>query len=502
MRRRWLVVAPALAVLLAGCSSAASAPAIPPTTTAAAGVPAGLSRFYSQPLTWHDCGGPECARIDVPLDYAVPAGPTISLSLSRTKATGTAIGTLFVNPGGPGGSAVDYAKAAAAVVDPEVLAAYDVVGVDPRGVGGSAAVHCLTAEENDRLAAADTTPDSPAVEAELIAASRLPGDGCGTQKVAAHISTEDSARDLDVARAVVGDPVLNFLGKSYGTMLGITYAQLFPGNVGRMVLDGVLPPDLDLAAVTKGQADAFEEALGDFVSDCLSQQDCPLSGTTQQALRQLRNWLTQLDAHPLEGGDRPLNEALASYAVLSYLYFPPDDFTSLRSALRAAMTEGDPQPLLDLLDSRTSRGPDGTYQDNSTDAFYAVTCLERPYAGTVDTLRATAREWGAQDPTFGASLAWGMLPCAQWPAVAPRVSNVGATTANPVLVVSTTKDPATPYLWGVDMAARMPGARLVTRVGAGHTGYGQGSACVDAAVDAYLLSGALPPAGTTCQQSG
>lgn len=486
------------ALALAGCSSGAGEPVVPPTTSASASIPADLSAFYSQSITWHDCGGPECARIDVPLDYADPSGPTISLSLSRTKATGTPIGTLFINPGGPGGSAVDYAKAAAAVLDPDVLAAYDVVGVDPRGVGGSAGIHCLTGEEIDFLAATDTTPDSPAVEEQMIEASRLPAEGCAKERVAAHISTEDTARDLDVARAVVGDPVLNFLGKSYGTMIGITYAQLFPEHVGRMVLDGVLPPDLDLAAVTKGQADAFEVVLRDFVTDCLTQQDCPLSGSTDKALGQLRAWLTHLDAHPLEGGDRPLNEALASYTVLSYLYFPPDDFMSLRAGLRSAMIEGDPQPMLDLLDARTSRGPDGQYFDNSTDAFYAVSCLERPYTGTIDGLRAKARAWGAQDPTFGESLAWGMLPCADWPATAPRVTEVGARTANPVLVVSTTKDPATPYQWGVDMASRMPGARLVTRNGAGHTGYGQGSACVDSAVDAYLLNGALPPEGTTC----
>ena len=472
---------------------------VPPSASAVAPTPAGLARFYSQPLSWHDCGGPECARIDVPLDYANPSGPTISLSLARTKATGTRVGSLFVDPGGPGGSAVDYAKAAAAVVDPAVLAAYDVVGVDPRGVGGSEAVHCLTDEQVDRLAATDTTPDSPAAEADAIAAAALPARGCSTDPVAAHIGTQDAARDLDIARAVVGDPVLNYLGKSYGSSLGITYAQLFPANVGRMVLDGILPPNLDLEAVTKGQAAAFEVAVRDFVTDCVTQQDCPLSGTPDAALAELSSWLTALDQNPLSGGDRPLNEALASYAVLSYLYFPPDDYTSLRSGLRAAMHDGDPKPLLELLDARTSRGPDGRYIDNSTDAFYAVTCLDRPYTGSLDDIRATAAQWATQYPTFGASLAWGMLPCANWPATAERLSDVTATTANPILLVSTKKDPATPYQWGVDMASRIPGARLITRNGTGHTGYGEGSPCIDDAVDAYLLNGTLPPAGTTCE---
>ena len=394
---------------------------------------------------------------------------------------------------------MDYAKAASAVVDPAVLDAYDIVGVDPRGVGGSAGVHCLTDVQVDRLAAADTTPDSPAVEAEMLAASRLPALGCSKDPVAAHVSTEEAARDLDIARALVGDPVLNYLGKSYGSMLGITYAQLFPSNVGRVVLDGILPPDLDLVAVTKGQAAAFEVAVRDFVTYCLAQEDCPVSGTPDAALVQLRTWLTGLDQHPLKGGDRPLNEALATYAMLSYLYFPPGDYTSLRAGLFSAMHDADPKPLLDLLDARTSRGPGGKYVDNSTDAFYAVTCLERPYTGSVDDLRATASSWAIEYPMFGASLAWGMLPCADWPATEPRVSAVTATTANPILLVSTTEDPATPYQWGVDMASRIPGARLITRKGVGHTGYGQGSTCIDDAVDAYLLNGSLPVEGTTCQ---
>ena len=462
-------------------------------------MPAGLERFYAQRPQWHDCGGPECARIEVPLDYAHPDGPTVSLAMTRVPAAGSdRLGSLFVDPGGPGGSATDYARAARGILDRDVREAYDVVGVDPRGIGGSEPIRCLTDAQNDTIASTASDPRTDAERQALLTALELPAQGCAGQRLVGHMSTQDAARDLDIARAAVGDALFNYFGKSYGTMLGVTYAQLFPQRVGRMVLDGVLPTDLDLEDVTGRQAQAFEEALRSFVADCLPLRDCPLTGTTDEGLTQLRAWLTSLRDHPIDVDGRALNEALAAYAVISYLYFPPDDWSTLRSALAAAMKDGDGAPLLEALDVRLKRNADGHYEDNSTDAFYAVTCLDRPYTGTVADVEALAAEWKVTYPTFGEGLAWGLLACRDWPASSTRITDVSADTANPVLIVATTKDPATPGDWGIHLARVMPHAALVVRQGEGHTGYGRGSSCVDGIVDDYLLSGATPGLNTSC----
>jgi pimeloyl-ACP methyl ester carboxylesterase len=491
-------------VLVAGCGIIAmdsdAAPPTPGQTATASPVSGPLAVFYNQQVVWKNCGNADCATIKVPVDYADPTGPTVDLAAVRVKASGDKIGTLFVNPGGPGGSAVDYAKAADYIVSSDIRAHYDIVGIDPRGVAKSDPIHCSTDEQIDELMAADGTPDSPSEEQQIVDESRQLGANCAANggELYAHMGTPDAARDMDIARAVVGDSAFNYLGKSYGTMLGQTYAELFPERVGRMVLDGALPASLDMETISKDQAVAFEVALKDFVSDCLTHDDCPLGGTADEALQQIRDWLKGLDGSPLPAGDRQLNEAVATYAVLSYLYFPPHDYDELRPALAAAMKGKDPGPLLALLDSRISRGPDGTYSDNSSDAFYAVSCLDRPYDGTVDDVRAKAAEWAKDAPTFGAALAWGMLACKDWPVTEAPVAEKGAPGSNPILVVSTEHDPATPYQWGVRMAHELDNATLLSWSGYGHTAYYNGSRCIDEAVDAYLLQGTLPEANLVC----
>lgn len=509
------------AAVLTGCSllgePAATAPSRPVSSTpAATSSPTGsetvsaspstplpevdLSRFYDQEVEWKNCGNADCTTILVPLDYAEPEGRTVELAATRVRSTGDKVGSLFVNPGGPGGSAFDYAKAADAIVSPAIRESFDIVGVDPRGVAHSEPVSCLTDGQIDALMAADGTPDNPQEEAEIVADSALPGIGCKEKAgpVWAHMGTVDSARDLDIARSVVKDDTLSYLGKSYGTMLGATYAELFPDRVGRMVLDGVLPPDLDIVEVTKGQADAFEVAVRDFARDCVTHSDCPLSGSTSEAVAQLQDFLRGLDADPIPAGDRDLNEPLATYAVLTYLYFPQWDYPDLRSALRAAMEDRDPKPLLSLLDSRTSRSPDGRFTDNSTEAFYAVTCLDRPYVGTVDDVKVLADQWRETAPTFGPSLAWGLLPCRDWPASGDQVMEVTAAGSNPILVVSTMHDPATPHQWGERLDASLQNSALITWDDYNHTAYREGSACIDDAIDGYLLRGKLPKDGTVC----
>lgn len=496
------LAAVALVGVLAGCGVLGSEPPTPPPTPMISASPEpSLARFYSQQVTWTDCGNAECAKVLVPMDYATPDGDTVELAVARVKATGDRIGSLLVNPGGPGGSGFDYAKAADVIVSPEILAAYDIVGFDPRGVGKSDPVECLTDAEQDELLELDGTPDSPAEEQVIVDASRAIAEKCQAKggELIHHMGTVNAARDMDIVRAVVGDPALSYLGASYGSNLGAVYAELFPERVGRMVLDGALPASLDLVEITEGQSLGLEEAFQDFARDCSEHDDCPFRGSPQEVADALRAYLASLDADPVKVGDRVVNEAVASYAILSYLYFPSTDYPVLREALADLVNDGDGAMLLTILDERQSRSPDGEYLDNSTDAFYAVTCADTTDTVSVDQARQFAKEWANQAPTFGAGLAWGLVSCTDWPAQeeAP-VTRTRAAGSAPILVVSTTRDPATPYPWGVLLADELENGHLLTWDAANHTAYRSGSDCIDTAVDDYLLRGTLPAKDTIC----
>lgn len=487
-------------LLLAGCSllPSATTPVPVPTPSSTMTQEPSLVDYYAQSPRWVNCGAAECATLEVPLDYDDPGGERIELAITRVPATGERLGSLFINPGGPGVSAVAYAKAADSVIGTPLREHFDLVGVDPRGVGLSSPIECMTDAQLDQLAAAEATPDSPSAERALVAISRMPGMGCAEASpgLISHVGTVDSARDLDIARELVGDPTLTYLGSSYGTLLGATYAELFSTRVGRMVLDGALPGDLSAEEVSRGQAIAFDQVLNDFLADCLTHDDCPFAGDATSAGRELRSWLDGLDQSPLTSGDRELTGALAAYAILTNLYVPDYDFPRLREALGPAIEDQDASALLALLDSRTSRGADGRYEDNAAEAFYAVTCLDRPYDGTLEDIRRLAAQWGREAPTFGPGLAWGLLACRDWPAQAEPVARTRAEGAPPILVVSTRRDPATPFAWGVDLAEDLASGRLLAYEGDGHTAYRSGSSCVDEAVEAYLVSGILPESDT------
>lgn len=499
VRAAFIVIASALT--LAACAQAPEVTPIP-TQQPTAGAMPGLERFLDQEVTWTNCGEAECTHITVPLDYEDPDGRTIELAATRVLATGKErLGSLLLNPGGPGASAFDYAKAADFVVGQQIRSAYDIVGVDPRGVGKSDPLTCLTNEQRDALIELDGSPDDEAERAAISEAAKIPARECtrADAELAAQMGTVNVARDFDIVRQVLGDERLNFLGKSYGTAIGAVYAELFPERVGRMVLDGVLPPELSLEEISRGQVDGFEDALVDFSLDCAEHRDCPFEGDGAQVRQSLIDALKRLDAQPLTVDGRIVNEAVASYAVLMYLYSPPGDYEQLRDGLNQLVHEGDASRLMSMLDARVSRGPDGQYVDNGTDAFYAVTCADDASTSTVADVQTLAQGWAERSPLFGSSLAYGLLFCEGWPAPTSPVTRTDAEGADPILIVANKHDPATPYQWGQLLADRLDSGVLLTWDGRRHTAYGEGSSCVDQAVDAYLLRGELPPEGTVCQ---
>ncbi|NYD22210.1 alpha/beta hydrolase [Kineococcus aurantiacus] len=502
----------ALAVLvlaLSGCSAlGASSPDPRPVGTATAvasenATDPALAAFYGQRLQWVDCsGGFECTRLTVPVDYADPAGATASLAVVRTRTAAEGedrLGSLVLNPGGPGASGVEYARAARTVVSQDVRDHFDVVGLDPRGVGESDPLRCLRDRQVDRFLATDPTPDDPAEVQALSARTTELGRGCAASgELAAHVDTLSAAKDLDVLRAALGDDKLNYLGKSYGTYLGAWYAEQFPQRVGRFVLDGAIDPALSSEQLNAGQAAGFEVALRSYVRDCQSGRNCPLTGGVDDGVAQVRRFLEGLDAEPLPTGTgRPLGQGLGYLAVANPLY-APQLWPQLSKALKAAFA-GDGSVMLAQADAYTHRSADGRYADNSATVIYAVNCLDRDDDESEPQVAAAVEEFARDAPTFGPYLAWGGLACTNWP-VAPvgQVRPVHAQGAGPIVVVGTTRDPATPYAWARSLAGELSSGRLLTYDGDGHTAYATGSSCVDSAVDTYLIAGTAPDEGTTC----
>lgn len=464
-----------------------------------------LRPFYGQRLRWRACGRPfQCSTLQVPLDYAHPAQGTVGIAAVRLPAANGArrLGSLVVNPGGPGASGIDYARSGSSSFSPTLLRRFDIVGFDPRGVGASDPIVCLSDRQTDTFLATDASPDNPAEVAQLDEQAKLLARLCEqhSPRLLPHVGTRDVARDLDVLRAALGEATLNFLGKSYGTLLGATYAELFPRQVGRFVLDGAVDPALSDEQLSSDQAVSFDVALRAFVADCLRRRDCPVRGTPDQALARIRALLAQTDRRPLPSDEgRPVTQALATFGVVASLYDATFGWELLRQALEVAF-DGDGSLLLYITDLYTSRDDKGHYTDNGNVAIYAVNCLDRASRATPTQLSARAARLRARVPEFGPDLAWSSLPCTYWRAPATDHPHpIAAAGARPILVVGTTGDPATPYHWAQALAGELDSGVLLTWVGNGHTAYDEGSSCVDSAVDAFLVAATVPPNGKTCR---
>jgi pimeloyl-ACP methyl ester carboxylesterase len=451
----------------------------------------GLQRYLDQQLDWSDCGkGLQCTTVLAPLDYARPDDEAITLALAQRPASAQPrAGALFINPGGPGGSGVDYVG----YFDAKGLERFDVIGWDPRGTGRSTPVKCANGTAMDRYTSIDTSPDDAAEEKALEQAQIDFGRGCLSRSGALleHISTTETVRDLDLLRHLVGESKLTYLGSSYGTKIGALYAQLYPARVGRMVLDGAVN-------ITKkkdvSQLDGFERALDNFAA-WSAERGSKLGNTKAEVLSSISDLLTRLDSKPINGGRAELTQQLAVTGILAVLYENEEGWRYLQQGLELAVSDRDGRYLMFFADQYNQRDKNGSYGQLQF-SFPAIRCLD-----SQDVSVAAAQREGAQEakraPTLG-PFAGTDLVCPLWPvAPAPEEPTITGSGAPPIVVIGTTGDPATPYEYAERMADQLQSGHLLTLRGEGHLGYGQ-SACIRRHAQAYLLEGTVPADGTRC----
>jgi pimeloyl-ACP methyl ester carboxylesterase len=453
----------------------------------------GLARYMRQHLEWKPCGhGFWCSTMLVPLDYADPDGTAITLAVAkRPAASGKKLGSLIINPGGPGGSGVGYVG----YFDAAGLERYDIVGWDPRGVGGSTPVTCFGRADLGRYLSMDSSPDDAGEWQARIDEQMKFGQSCLRRSGALleHISTMETVRDLDLLRGLVGDSKINYFGSSYGTKIGALYAELFPHRVGRMALDGAV----NINSKSKiDQIDGFERALHHFAAWC-AEEDCRLGAQRDDVLSRIKEFLDRLDQEPLAVADGrgTLSQQQGVEAVFYAMYGGTNSWPGLRDALTAAIFDGDGGGLLQLADAADRRDRDGTYGQLMY-AFPAIRCLDSQ-DNSVRAAQKRLAEDSRQAPILG-ELNGPDLVCPLWPVKSASAQpEIDADGAPPIVVVGTTGDPATPYEYAKSMADELTSAVLVTFDGEGHLAYGQ-SVCVKALVDAYLVRNQVPRDGTRC----
>jgi pimeloyl-ACP methyl ester carboxylesterase len=462
----------------------------------------------SQELTWSTCTGTltslaglECATLDVPLDPDDPSGEQITLALARSRSNGSPderIGSLVINPGGPGGSGLEFLANAAAAFPDELTRHFDLVSFDPRGVGDSDPVRCLTDEEKDAQLEGDLTPDTPEEREKLERDRTALRDGCEERnpEMVRHMSTADVAADLDRIRAALGDEKLNYLGFSYGTSIGATYAAMFPTHIRAMVLDGSTSPSASVADQALVQATGFERTLAHFIEACNADESCALAPDAASAIQATRD---ELERDPVvvreRSGTRTLTRDLFDYGLATALY---DTSTWGPTATAIAeIRDGGATTFLALVDRQTGRQPDGSY-DNSSDAQAMVNCADETDRPTPEEALQEEARIAQAAPTFGPLLGTGLDSCHDWPEPANPTPEPKADGAPPILVIGTLGDPATPYEWSEEMAAALTGSVLLTYEGDGHTAFLRGGRCVDDAVVEYLVDLTLPAPGTRC----
>jgi pimeloyl-ACP methyl ester carboxylesterase len=468
-----------------------------PCTTLAAGAVTGVGQF-------------QCSTLRVPISYTDPSAGDLSIAVARLPATGNGpvLGDIVTNPGGPGGSGVDFLEQNATGFPASLRGHFNLVSFDPRGVDRSDPVTCVSPAAIRQLTGLDPAPTTTSQVDTVVAATKSFDEQCAVNTprlLLENMSTVDAAIDMDQLRAALGQPKLTYVGFSYGTYLGTVYAQLFPTHVRALVLDGALDPALSNNELSIEQAKGFEVDLSDFFSWCNTNSSCEseLPGGASTAYHHLMSALEAGETLPSQllpqfGGSQQIDYGVALTGVLASLY-STESWPQLAQALQQAIG-GNGSDLDAIALSYEGFQPNGSLE-NIEESNAAVNCLDHPVPTSVSDYVELAKQFTAQAPDFGATEAWGSLICAFWP-VPPtgRSEALHAPGAPPILVVGTSHDPATPYEWAQALASQLDSGVLLTRDGDGHTAYFS-STCVQTWADSYLTTLATPPKGTVCQSS-
>jgi len=500
---RLLAVATTATFLLAACTANAKSTSTTrhSTTSTAAASTASTTTVPPLPVTpvsWASCGSDlQCGSVTAPLNYSEPGGPTIQIAVERHPAEvpSQRIGSLVINPGGPGGSGINDLPNELSVLTPGLLDDFDIVSFDPRGVQRSDPVNCGSggAPSDNSSPLPDPAPATAVAQQALLSNDREYASQCeqDSGSVLPYVGTVDTARDLDRIRTALGDATLTFIGHSYGTLLGATYAQMFPTHVRAMVLDAAIDPAMSTDQYTLGQAQSLEGVLDDFFSWCGSSSSCPWHPASDPTSALLA-LIAQSRQQPIPGGNgRSAGPGEIYDALLDGLY-SRSDWPALGGALGEAAA-GSSSEVLSMSDSYRRNG-----STNGSDAAQAIDCLDHPVSRDTSSYSALSAADSPHAPVFGPLLAWGLLGCAVWPVPPTRTpAPTTASGAPPILVTGTTMDPVTPYQWAVNLAHELQHGFLLTWQGENHVAYFY-SSCVRNIDQAYLISGTLPAAGTIC----
>lgn len=497
------VLAASVAVSLTGCFLLPGrAPAGQPDSTPSTGA---FAEYFNQDIDWQSCGSLECADISVPIDWKNPDSDSVTIAMAKLAAVGSAQGTIFVNPGGPGGSGVGFVEYA---VSSDLSEEFDIIGWDPRGVGASTQVTCLDGDAKDEslYGTFDDPYQTQAWIDELEVDLEQYAQECvdNTGDLLAHVDTVSTAHDLELMRALItGDEPLDYLGYSYGTFIGAVYAELFPEHVGHFVLDGAVDPQVGAFDELVVQATGFENNLRAYMADCLGGPECPFSGSLEQALTAAHALMGSVDGKGLTSSDgRVLDSATVGTGVAMSLY--SSDSWSYLTDLFVGLKGGDAEPTFLLADFYNDRNGPGEYGSNTVEVYQATTCADNDWKADNATTLERLAQISAAAPTLGDYLTlddYAVLDvlCNNWPYPAAEFpSEYDADGAAPILVIGTTNDPATPYSWAVSLANQLSSGVLVTVEGDGHTAYNGDNFCVNDVVDQFFLTGAVPAQDPEC----